>query len=93
MTLMYKKEIDSFRTDIAKSKDKKLKELMKPLGMIEGKPPIALFKLIIYRAKVIHSLAFFQWRKMNVPGAHEDEIIEIFESKTTYLKNCILGKY
>ena len=67
MQLMYKKEIDAYRTEIAKSKDKKIKEMMKPLGLIDGKQPVALFKLIIYRAKIMHSLAFFQWRLTNVP--------------------------
>jgi hypothetical protein len=56
---MYKKEIDAFRTEIAKSKDKKVKEMMKPLGAIDGKQTVGLFKLVIYRAKIIHSLAFF----------------------------------
>ena len=32
LQLMYKKEIDAYRTEIAKSKDKKVKEMMKPLG-------------------------------------------------------------
>ena len=92
MQLMYKKEIDAFRTEIAKSKDKKVKEMMKPLGAIDGKQPVALFKLMIYRAKIIHSLAFFQWRLANVPTCHKEEIEEIFESKTTYLKDCVAQK-
>ena len=92
MQLMYKKEIDAYRTEIAKSKDKKIKEMMKPLGLIDGKQPVALFKLIIYRAKIMHSLAFFQWRLTNVPTCHKEDIKEIFESKSTYLKNCVTQK-
>ena len=65
---------------------------MKPLGLIDGKQPVALFKLIIYRAKIMHSLAFFQWRLTNVPTCHKEDIKEIFESKSTYLKNCVTQK-
>lgn len=58
----YRKEIDNFRTEIAKSKDRSIKHLIKPLTNLDKTAPIDLFKAILYRCKVLHSLAFFQWR-------------------------------
>lgn len=59
LILMWKKELDTYRTECAKAKDKNLKALMKPLTLIEKNPPIFLFKNMIYRSKIVHSLAFF----------------------------------
>lgn len=89
MHLAYIKEINRYRTEIAKSKDKSKKHLAKPLTMLEKYPPMDLFKHIIYRCKVLHSLAFFQWRWHNEPRCHIHEIREIFDGKVEFLKENI----
>ena len=89
MIKAYNDEVRVFRHEIAKSKDKEKRALMKPLALMEKHVPKELFKLILHRSKVLHSLAFFQWRYNNAPGAHIDEIEEIFEGKKTFFKQSI----
>lgn len=74
MLQAYRKEIDNYRTEIAKSKDKTIKHLIKPLTSLEKTAPIELFKAILYRCKVLHSLAFFQWRYHKVETANKEEL-------------------
>jgi hypothetical protein len=90
MLLAYKKEIDNFRTEIAKSKDKNNKHLIKPLTNMEKTAPIKLFKEILYRCKVMHSLAFFQWRYHNVSSANQEELEAIFKDKIDFMKGNVM---
>lgn len=55
----YNEEVRVLRHDIAKSKDKEKRALMKPLALMEKHVPKELFKLMLYRSKILHSLAFF----------------------------------
>lgn len=89
MVGLWHKEIDLMRTQIARAKDKSKKHLVMPLTRLERSPPVTLFKEIIYRAKIIHSLAFFQWRSVYESNSHYDEIKEIFSSKIAWLKENV----
>jgi len=90
---VWQKELDTYRLEMikvcSKHKDSKAQKekLVKPLTKLSA--PRAFFKQLVYRCKVLHSLAFFQWRYMNVPGAHRTEIDEIFTSKVQYFKDSI----
>jgi hypothetical protein len=67
--LRYQDEIKMYIAEIAKSKDKSKRELVKPLTKMSGNLPISTFKAIIYRCKILHSLAFFQWRYKYEPNS------------------------
>ena len=80
MIFFWRKELDNYRSEVAKSKDKHIQALMKPLTLLEKKPPIYLFKHILFRCKILHSLAFYQWRYFNSPRGDKFAIIKMFES-------------
>jgi hypothetical protein len=86
----YKKEIENFRTEIAKSKDKTNKHLIKPLMNMEKTAPLNLFKEILYRCKLMHSLAFFQWRYNNVSSANQEELEANFKDNIEFMKTKVM---
>lgn len=59
MIKAYIEELKAFRHEVAKSKDKAKRALLKPLALMDKQIPKELFKKILYRSKVLHSLAFF----------------------------------
>ena len=89
-TLKYQEELKSFISEIAHSRDKSKKELIRPLTKLQANLPITLFKAIIYRCKILHSLAFFQWRYKNEPKAQKEDLKEIFEGKANFLKHSVM---
>ena len=76
-------------SEIAQSKDKEKRALMISLARLEKRVPMELFKKMLFRSKILHSLAFFQWRYNNVSGANVNQIDTIFEVKKKFFKDSI----
>jgi len=91
LQILWKKELDAFTMEVMKSKDKNMKALIKPLAKIDHSLVQTLLKSWIYRCKVIHSLAFFQWRYEFVDTAKKNEIVLIFEDKLQFLRDRAHG--
>ena len=92
MITCWRNELNNYRNEVLNGKEKLQKVFFKNLAILEKKPPVNLLKHMLYRCKVIHSLAFFQWRYYNAKRSNKRSIEEIFETKANYLKDCVTGK-
>jgi hypothetical protein len=80
-------------------KDKNAQQLVRSLTLIEKSCPFELFKTYIYRCKILHSMAWFQWRLKFAPQIARDRVEnyealmeDLFMTKGQYILNCIVGK-
>ena len=90
LVFLYTQEFDAMRFEAIKSgkKDKNAAQLVRSLTLIEKQCPFELFKRYIYRCKILHSMAWFQWRLNFAPkiarnkvDQYDKLILELFEAK------------